>query len=297
MANYTDTLDIVRVSGIGVEVFDETLGTGDGTTTSYDLANGNVITGSYVINYGVSGSNSLTPLVVSTDYTLDVDSGRVLLTSAGITKVNAKVIYASYIHSPKASDTWLNSFIASAMEEVNALTGNNWDTTTSYTEYFDGYDTQYPKTDEKPYGYDLTTSPEFELKRKGIVSITSVEFLDYEGNVSSSPTADMIQFETSGRVILNGASVPNGKKNVKIVYTQGYSSIPALVKELTSTLIAIKVFASITGGSYDDATMFTLGRKTISIGEVYVNVREAVNQFRNRMNEILDVLGRNYYCA
>ena len=95
-----------------------------------------------------------------------------------------------------------------------------------------------------------------------------------------------------GRVTFLSNRIPNGTRNVKIDYTQGYSSVPALIKELTSVTAGIMTYANITGGSYDDATMFTLGRKTISVGEVYVNVAEVVRQFRVRKQEILDSVGR-----
>ena len=54
MADYTTTLSIVRTSGIGVEVFDEVVGTGDNSETSFDLDNGNIISGCSSLPVGFS---------------------------------------------------------------------------------------------------------------------------------------------------------------------------------------------------------------------------------------------------
>jgi len=95
---YTTTLDVVRKTGLGVEIQGEHLGKGDGTKDSYDLAKGHVIDSSYTIEYGDPNSNSLTPLTVTTDFTIDLDKGAIVLTSAGKSATSGKenlcVIYS-----------------------------------------------------------------------------------------------------------------------------------------------------------------------------------------------------------
>jgi hypothetical protein len=55
---------------------------------------------------------------------------------------------------------------------------------------------------------------------------------------------------------------------------------------------SIKAFVRLSGGSYDDATSYTLGSKSVTIGEVYVNIREVISQFEKRIEDILNKIGR-----
>ena len=152
-SEYTNTLQVVRVAGIGVQIEDETVGTGNNSETSFDLDNGNVIGLSYTLKYGSSGSNDLTELTETTHYTLDKDSGRINLTSAGVTALGTNILYASYIHSPKISDTIIASFMDASEAEVDFRTGNYWGSVKTTTESFDWTANSYPMTD-LPYAIE-----------------------------------------------------------------------------------------------------------------------------------------------
>jgi hypothetical protein len=94
---YTTNLKIAQLSGIGFEIVNENLGTGDGSTDSFDLDNGNVIEDSYTIKYSdLSSDNGFTELLDGTDYIISLNGGTVLLTATGLTKTNGKVIFADY---------------------------------------------------------------------------------------------------------------------------------------------------------------------------------------------------------
>lgn len=296
-SDYTSTLEISRAGGIGREIFGENLGTGDGSEDSYDLANGNVIASSYTLKYGASGDNSLSTLIETSDYSIDKDMGTIVLTSSGKTKCNGKIIYANYMYNPKLSDTIIDSFVSKASKEVEELTGNYWGSATSETEYFDGYDFGYPQTD-RPFGNDLDDYdyPEFELRYRGITGVTPINFLDFEGNTDQTLASDEYQYTSEGRIIIN-KTIPNGKRNIEITYTHGYSSLPVLVQELASYIGAKMVLVYLSGGSYDDVTNYTVGRKTFMIGEQYVNIREVIAQVNARIDTILDSLGFRYACA
>ncbi len=54
---------------------------------------------------------------------------------------------------------------------------------------------------------------------------------------------------------------------------------------------------NISGGSYKDVSTYTLGRKTFSIGQVYVNIRESIIQMKARIDEITGHLGYRFDCA
>ena len=175
---YTTNLKSVRVAGTGVDVVNEIVGTGDNSTTSYDLDHGNVISGSYTLSYAASGSNDLTALTETTHYTLDKDGGLIELTTAGKTALGTNILYATYTHFPDISDTILSSWLDSVDEEVNKLTNNYWGSATSETEYFDGRRSDnYPTTD-RPYAKEEWDEPDYvQLKYKNILSLTGAYFL------------------------------------------------------------------------------------------------------------------------
>lgn len=295
---YTDTLQVVRTCGIGIEVFDELVGTGNSSQNSFDLDNGNVIAGSYELNYGASGSNSLNTLIETTHYVLSKDEGRILLTAAGVTILSTNVLYASYMYSPKMSDTLISTFLPAVDKEVEKKTGNYWSTSTSETELFDGRNTIYPTTDE-PFATDWDEPDFVTLKYRGVIAITSVKFLTRGGSVVSEETLNsydyFIDVGKSSKLTFLNRRLPNGTKNIQVIYTHGYDTVDPQIKELAAMMCGLRVFANITGGSFDDATGYQLGRKQVQIGEVYVNVREVTRQFETRIQSILSDVGEKYW--
>lgn len=443
---YITTQDIVRITGIGVEVVNELIGTGDGNQDSFDLKNKNVIASSYTISYSDGeADNNFTSLTETTHYTLDKDSGRIVLTATGLSVTSGKAIWGKYIHSPKVSNTILDSYISRADAEVDKNTGAYWDTPQENTEYFDGRD-KYPyPTSDRPYNKEDFDEPSFvQLRNRNVTEILEVSFLTraggwanvqtyddtgssytdntdeantpggtafnvlnatpasndaiyfglankfhgltvrlftagvdggslaitweyYDGSswTSFTPTAETtgadsftadgritwsslsswtettvngssslffvrarltagsystapkanhispdpdsiisrevplysIRWDTFGRVVFLDDELPNGTRNVKVTYNYGKSSVPDLIKELSGLYAGLRAYAYISGGSYDDETGITIGRMQISIGEVYVNVREVVRQFEQRIKDILRVMGKRIHIA
>jgi hypothetical protein len=435
---YTDSESVVALTGVGVNVVDENVGTGDSSETDFDLDNDNIIDGTYTLYYGASGSNSMTDLVEGTDYSLDKDSGRILLTSTGVTTLGTNVLYAKYVYSPKITNSELVNLLEATDEEIDRMTGRTWGTPETKTEFFDGRERfTYPTTDE-PYARDWD-EPDFVQLKGNVTEINYVYFLtkgatfskvysddggSYTDNTSETnsldgtafnvfaatpadddaiyfstpyrfygmtfrlgtagvdsgstsitwqyyngsawstftPTAHTTgadKFTASGKISwepsdmddwsktsVNSSSdyyyiravattadystaptmvfagldnesvvqkeiapqyydlsdygrltfvqdrVPNGNRIVKVIYKHGETSTNPLIKELASLLTGIKIYAKITGGSYDDLTSYTIGRKTASVGEVYVNVAEVVKQYRARVKEIMAQLGQ-----
>lgn len=289
---YTNTLDASRYMGTSVNVYNESLGAGDGITASYDLDNPNIIAGSYKITFADAGSNDLTELVETDDYSLIKNDGLILLTAAGIAKVYGKVIYVSYSHSPKINNDELDLFITAAEEEVDKLTGTYWGAVKESTEYHDGEDFDSGGYSDAPYTNDQDNVNSIVLSNRNVQTIESVKFLNKTGGTDQTLDLDYIDFYDWGEVIFQNARIPYGRKNIEVTYTHGLAAVPALIKELASVITAIMTFSKITGGSYDDATMFTLGRKSISIGEVYVNVERTIKNFEVRRDTILNQVGR-----
>jgi len=296
---YCDTLQVARFSGIGVPVEVELLGTGTGLNKSFDSANGNIIDGSYAVYYGASGnlSNNLTEMTEGVHYQLFKDDGRVLLLTAGLTLLGTDLLYISYTYSPKQSDTVLATYLPMAQDEVDRLTGNYWGSAKTGIQYFDGYESGYPQTD-RPFGNQIESLPEFELDFKGINSVTSVIFLDATGATSTTVDSDYTRLDDEGRIILtNGQSVPNGKNNVQITFVHGYSSVPVLIQELTALVAGMMALVNISGGSYKDVSGYQIGKKSFQIGQIYVNVRESIDQMNKRIQIITEHLGPRLFCV
>jgi len=298
--SYTNTKDIAWYGGLGLEKTNVNLGTGDGSTASYNFTHGNVIDNSYSVYYGASGSNSLSNLAENTDYTINLDGGGILLTASGIAKVNGNVIYAKYTYSPKHTNSLLSSYLLPATAEAEALTGNYWGSVKSTTEYFDGSEygpsDGYPRTD-RPHGNDRVDYdyPEIFLLNQSVQSVTPVQFLSFSGTPTTTIDSDNIQYDEDGRVMLN-ASIPLGKKNILITYTHGYDDVPPMIQELTGLIGAWMALVNISGGSYKDISSYTIGRKTFTIGQIYVNVESSIRKFKERIDWILDNSAKGYWC-
>lgn len=295
--NYCTTLGMTRAAGIGFEVFTENLGTGDGSTTSFDLKNGNVIDNSYTVKYAAADSNSFNNMIEDTHYTILKDQGLIELTSAGKTLLSTNVLYIDYTYSPRQSDTVLSTYLSAATAEVDKITGNYWGSPKTSVQHFDGYTSGYPQTD-KPYGVQIEPYPEFDMRYKGLNSITSVIFLDRKGETDRTLDSDEYRIFTEddtqeSRLLINTV-VPNGKANVKVTFIHGYDTVPSLVQELACYVGGLMALVNISGGSYKDVSTYTLGRKTFSIGQVYVNIRESIDQMKSRIDMITNQLGGNF---
>jgi hypothetical protein len=296
--NYCTTLQAVRFSGIGVEVQKELLGVGDSTEDSYDTKNGNIINSSYKLYYGAS--NDLLELIEDDDFYLSLDDGRILLTPTGVTKVDEKNIYIDYTYSPKHSNSLLTSYLPIVDSEVDKLTNNHWGSAKDSVQYFDGYDDGYPRTD-RPFGEDIDNHPELVLKYKGVNSITSVEFLDYQGNTMTTLDSDEYRIMTDddyqeSRLIILRPLI-NGTANIKVTFNSGYTNVPNLVQELASYVAGKMALVNISGGSYKDVSTYSIGSKSFSIGMIYINVESSLKRIQERIDDILNMLGGNLGCA
>lgn len=431
--SYASNIQFAQRSGIGLRVVDENVGTGNAVVSAYDLDYDNIITDSYTLSCATAGCNILYPLTETTHYVLDKESGRISLTSAGISLVGTQGIYATYWHTDKFSDDTITDLLSVADDEIDLLTGRKWDTATNITEYYSGRaSSDYPTTDEpfqedwdapdflvldqtrvtkvnaiyflnKPqpiamfYNYDdgsatytdktdyinYTTEAPFNLFDDSPASNDYVyigseyTFLGLDVNLSTvgvgastidweyyngTTWTDITETETdtgsstftasgkftwtypygwtktavngytyywirgkltdnyttdpivstmtildsvsevleprqwllrsSGIVKFMDIEIPNGSNNVRVDYTYGQATTPGYITELAILIAAIKAYVNLSGGSYDDATSYTLGSKSVTIGEVYVNIREVIDQYKKRVKEILDMVGR-----
>ncbi len=432
---YATNAQFIERSGFGIRVVDENVGTGNDSETDFDLDQDNIISGTFTISHAVSGSNNFTAMTENTHYTLDKESGRILLTASGVTEVGTDVIFATYWYSLATNDDVITDLIAAADEEIDILTRQRWGTATSVIEYMDGERlSNYPTTD-RPYDSDWDLPQHITLKNWPITQIDFLYFLSQPNGVQkffnfdsgssaftdktdevnstaeapfnlfddSPVTGDIVYigaftrflgmdivlatagtdngstsidweywngsdwtdltetaetsgsdiftasgkvtwtfpygwvtnsvnsftsfwirgtltddygtdpvvstitvrdsisqlieassytFDSYGRVVLTGARVPNGKRNVRVDYQYGQSTVPSYITELSIMTAAIKLAVNISGGSYDDATSYQIGSKQVGIGEAWVNLREVLAQFRTRVAEIYAMTGK-----
>ena len=434
--SYATNLQFIRGSGIGTRVVDENIGTGDNTVTSFDLDNRRITAGSYVLSYAAASSNDFTALTETTHYTLDKESGRILLTTAGKTALSTNILYGTYWYSENFSDTQITEFLERADEEIDRDTERTWGSNTNYIQYYDGHaSSNYPTTDY-PYQADYDAPDNIVLDQSPIIKINNVFFLNnpqevykfynYDatdgsytdktteingstqspfvlfastpaagdmvylgsshvflgldtnlgtlgvdagslaitweyyngsswtalsttetdtgsstfeasgkftwtypsgweqnsvnaqilywvrgritaGSYSTPPQAGtfsikdsvntvleqrQIQFRTWGELTFTDAQIPNGVKNIRVDYNAGHSTTPKNIEELSVLYSAVQAYIVLSGGSYDDATSYTLGSKAVTIGEVYVNIERVMIEFRKKINAILDSIGR-----
>jgi len=432
---YATNLQFAQMSGLGLRIVDENVGTGTGSLAYFDLDNYNIVAGSYALSYAAAGSNDFTALTETTHYTIpDLESGRIILTAAGMVALGTNVLYATYWYTDDFSDTVVTSMLSIADEEVDKLTGRKWETPALYVEYRNGRKSStYPTTD-RPYQEDwdapdfivLNNFPVTKIDRVYFLDIplevskfynyddSGVSYTDYTSAVNSSTIAPFIAFaatpaaadiiyvgssnvfmgldinlgtngtgspaitweyyngtawasltvtetdtdssklkaggkftwsypygwsttsvnsssnyywvrgrltsgytiapqiatitlkdsvsqvleprnlifRTSGILNFIGINIPDGTNNIRIDYYCGESSVPSYISELNVLIAAVKGFVNLTGGSYDSATSYNLGSKSVTIGEQYVNIREVLVQYRKRIDDILQMVGK-----
>jgi len=136
----------------------ETVGTGDGSTTDFFLDKGYIINDTFTISYG-SSLSVMTALVEDTDYDMDLDLGKISLTSTGKSTVSTATIYGkySYVNTTEMGRMTNQMFVdalARAKSDIEDETSNHWangtDTTPDYTQVTNekhkgkgGYDRDY----------------------------------------------------------------------------------------------------------------------------------------------------------
>lgn len=186
---YTTNLKIAQISGVGFDIKNEEVGTGDNSTASFDLDNGNIISGSYTIKYS-DGGNSFTELIEDTDYTINNDGGTILLTASGITKLGTNILYADYTHSPKISDTQLTEACTQATAEVDKITEDYWGSPKDNYEIFDWENYNYANTEEPYVSTNVLEDETIQLKYKGINSLNGVYILQTNNSFISALAYD-----------------------------------------------------------------------------------------------------------
>lgn len=276
---YCTEAQVIEHCGLSTQVINEAVGTGDGSNKSFSLDHTKVVNVSEKVY--VDG----TLKTKTTDYTIDNYTGAItFVTAPALNK--AVTAHYQYISGDLSFDsTAITNLITEAQAYVEKYTGQMFNTSTAFTEYQDGRAYKDFVRDEDPYEKDqiiLTAHP--------LLTITGVYFLKEDGTTDTTVTKYWSDLE-AGILTLKENKIPNGTQNIKVTGTYGSASVPYLVQQLTALLAARMLMLTVTGGSWDSMTSYSLGSKSVTIGEVYVNVREVVKQIDEEIARILPRVG------
>ena len=120
---YATPLQLAEIIGVRKDIpswdtegtpTNESVGTGDSSTTVFYLDYQNVLTDSYTLYYGVDATATDT-LTETTHYTIDKDKGKITLTTAGVTLLSTNKIYAEYSYIENGMK---NSYLTTVLERA-----------------------------------------------------------------------------------------------------------------------------------------------------------------------------------
>lgn len=209
MANpiYTTVSNFIKYLGLYKTVpnkdsnTQENVGTGDNSTSTFWLDNLAIITGSYTLKYGASWSVA-TALTEYTDYTLDLDTSKITLTSGGITTIGANVLWADYAY---ANEELTNSIIEEALNaaesRVELFTGQRFADSSASSPNYREISNELKKGHYAPEDkiYDLFFSP--------IVEINTTTNGDYTIGSATITLSDASYLPSTGTLYIGGNKV------------------------------------------------------------------------------------------
>lgn len=175
-------------------VVDEVVGVGDNAETDFDVDNDKIISGSFTISHAPASSNVFVALTDVTDFSLDLTSGRIILTASGVTAVGTDTIYATYYFATEQiTDDMITAYIASADIEIDLITNRNWGTPVAAVERRDGVRRSLYPTTDRPFQQDYDAADEITLRNQPLHTLNFVFFLSRPQTVDKA-----FNFDDSG---------------------------------------------------------------------------------------------------
>jgi len=239
VTNYTTIKRVRSLTGAKpIREWREKIGTGDGSTTVFDLGFAGGEKKHWVVSRDQLGSvgdedvdvylNNSTTREDEANYTLDAEEGTITF---AVAPTDGHVIHCTYWHSPLADSEITDICIPYAMDFIDRETDMSFytdgDTYETQTDYFDG---------------DGHTE-EFYLSRHKVIAVTSYSV---DGITSGyTENVDYFLYPKSNRIAFKTAP-SNDRKNVMVTYTYGVP-INATVQELADSLAGIKAIALMIG--------------------------------------------------
>lgn len=131
---YATVQQIAEVVGIKVDIpswqpgttpSNEAVGTGDDSETIFYLDQRNILDNTYTLFYGADAT-ATDELIDVTDYAIESDTGKITLTSAGVTKLSTSKIFAKYSYS---KNDMSNSYLTEVLNRAEIKVDNETNTT------------------------------------------------------------------------------------------------------------------------------------------------------------------------
>jgi hypothetical protein len=208
-------------------------------------------------------------------------------------------------------DLTINDYqlIQEAELEIETLTGRKFTASNTFTEYLNG-----GKKDI--VGYTGNKATTCSIQYWPIQSITSFLILNTDGTTyetydtvsaaeiiagtyqSEDYWLDTIRDTTTGSIVPYGKvtlisdTFPTGTRNIKIAGTYGYTTVPAVVRNLATTMTAIRMWITFMGGQYNRLDSYAIPQQTVSKGNFYERGQKMITLLTEEANRLLDRIGR-----
>lgn len=230
-------LNLARIiPSAGNENYEE-VGVGNNSKTTFFLDHIGVIESTYSFYYGDT-VDSVSALTETTDYTIDLETGKITLTAGGLTKVGTKKIFAAY------------SFNAVEMPNSEALIAINYaenkilrETEQFFTDNFSSTSAPYPKyhqmSNERLEGrYDIRYKT-FGLYYQPIVNIDTTVATDFTLGGTSLTLTSAVGLPASGTINAGGNKVAYTARNGNILTVPNTTPTIAAGSRVTGEVVEI----------------------------------------------------------
>ena len=205
---YATTLQLNEILKLNIKVpsrdtgqvpSNEEVGTGDNSTAIFYLDQYNLIANTLILYYGATEPTATNTLTETTHYTINLETGKITLTAAGITLLDTNIIFAEYQYSKLTvdfSDAYLNDVLLRCEAQSDSMLN------TSFT---DGTATNpaYPSKHSIMPSQGVNNR-NFRVENLPLIDVSSL----LDANITDSDvTLDVItgegsKFPTSGRIII-----------------------------------------------------------------------------------------------
>lgn len=245
-SEYATTGELARFMGVegtvpnredtGQDRYEEEVGTGGNSATGFFLDNAFVIADSYTISKGTNVT-SLSALTETTHYTMDIDDGKITLTTGGITEVSTDKIYAEYKYfNIGVTDTEAQDAIDRATKEVDQRTNNHWADGSGATPDYNQIDDE-KQTGRGPYYRDYFTfrrpipNVSTNISAVAVTGATTITVGSTDGFLSSGTIGvDRNKISYTGK----SATTFNGCSGVSATLATGTTVNPFVVEYSTT---------------------------------------------------------------
>lgn len=211
----------------------EEVGTGNNSVTDFWIDKLGVIEDTYTISYG-SVKSSVTDLTETTHYTIDLDTSKVTLTSAGVTAVGTNKVFAAYSYNTlELLNSEMNKALAAAEADVELFTEQR------FANYTDTNPAYRKIVDEQLEGHYNPVSKVFEGFFNPWVDLSTTTNGDYTTGGTEITLSDASGFPTSGTIYIGGNKVAyTGKSSNTLTIP---SSTPSIDDDSTVVGVVIEM--------------------------------------------------------